>query len=145
MYSSGTGDNLSKRGELPARANYRVLKDLFFIENIGKKLSDYFIEHGYKKIVLYALTDITNALIKVLAGQKVEIEYIYDRNSKLTEWQGYEVRKPQNHNLIVTDSPILVTLIARHGEMEEFFAISNFSCDTCKYLDQRVCDVCKCV
>lgn len=124
-----TGDNLSKRGELPARANYRVLKDLFFIENIGKKLSDYFIEHGYKKIVLYALTDITNALIKVLAGQKVEIEYIYDRNSKLTEWQGYEVRKPQNHNLIVTDSPILVTLIARHGEMEEFLRKHEYAGD----------------
>ena len=124
-----TGDNLSKRGELPARANYRVLKDLFFIENIGKKLSNYFIEHGYKKIVLYALTDITNALIKVLEGQKVEIEYIYDRNSKLTEWQGYEVRKPQNHNLIATDSPILVTLIARHGEMEEFLRKHEYAGD----------------
>ena len=124
-----TGDNLSKRGELPARANYRVLKDLFFIENIGKKLSDYFIEHGYKKIVLYALTDITNALIKVLEGQEVEIEYIYDRNSKLTEWQGYEVRKPQNHSLTATDSPILVTLIARHGEMEEFLRKHEYAGD----------------
>lgn len=62
-------------------------------------------------------------------GQGVEIEYIYDRNSKLAEWQGYEVRKPQNHSLTATDSPILVTLIARHGEMEEFLRKHEYAGD----------------
>lgn len=115
-----TGDNLSKRGDIPAKANYCVLKDLFFIENIGSKLSDYFKKKGYDRIVLYALTDITKALIKVLEGQQVKIAYIYDKNSNLKEWNGYEVRKPLNASLAETKEPLLVTLIARHGEMEEF-------------------------
>lgn len=115
-----TGNNLSKRGEIPAKANYCVLKDLFFIDNVGEKLSDYFKKKGYDRIVLYALSDIAKALIKVLKGQSVEISYIYDRNSKLTEWNGCEVRKPLNENLMNTEEPLLVTLIARHGEMEEF-------------------------
>ena len=115
-----TGDNLSKRGDIPAKANYCVLKDLFFIENVGKKLSDYLKGKGYGRIALYALSDIAAALIKVMEGQEVKISYIYDRNSKLDEWNGYEVRKPLNVNLAKTEEPLLVTLIARHGEMEEF-------------------------
>ena len=75
---------------------------------------------GYKSIVLYALSDITNALIKVLDKEQIKISYIYDRNSKLTTWNGYEVRKPEDKNLIKTEEPILVSLIARHNEMEEF-------------------------
>ena len=115
-----TGDKLSMRGELPAKANYCVLKDLFFIENVGEKLSDYLKGKGYDRIALYALSDIAKALIKIMEGQSVKIAYIYDRNSKLTEWNGCEVRKPINRNLVKTKEPLLVTLIARHGEMEEF-------------------------
>lgn len=44
-----TGDNLSKRGELPARANYRVLKDLFFIENIGKNYQITLLNMGIRR------------------------------------------------------------------------------------------------
>lgn len=115
-----TGDYLSNRGELPAKANYRVMKDLFLIENIGDKLSNYLIEQGYHRIILYAITDIANALVKVLAGQPVKVEYIYDRNTYLKEWNGFEVRKPLYKNLKDTTEPILVTLVARHNEMEEF-------------------------
>lgn len=115
-----TGDHLSNRGELPAKANYRVLRDLFFIENIGEKLSDYLKSKGHNKIILYAISDIAQALVKVLENQDIEIAYVYDRNTKLTEWNGYEVRKPLHENLIRTPEPLLVTLIARHNEMEEF-------------------------
>lgn len=47
----------------------------------------------------------------------------------MTEWQGYEVRKPQNHSLTATDSPIRVTLIVRHGEMEEFLRKHEYAGD----------------
>lgn len=115
-----TGDHLSNRGELPAKANYRVLRDLFFIENIGEKLSGYLKSKGYNRIILYAISDIAKALVKVLDKQEIEIAYIYDRNTKLKEWNGYKVRKPLHENLKETSEPLLVTLIARHHEMEEF-------------------------
>ncbi len=115
-----TGDHLSNMGELPSKANYRVMKDLFLIEDIGRKLSDYLIQCGYHQIVLYAITDIAKALVKVLDGRDVKVEYVYDRNTKLKEWNGYEVRKPLHGNLKNTTEPILVTLVSRYGEMEEF-------------------------
>lgn len=115
-----TGDHLSNRGELPAKANYRVMKDLLLIEDIGAKLAGYFRDCGHNRIILYAITDIAKALIKVLEGQPVEIIYIYDRNSQLKEWGGLEVRKPLHENLKKTNEPLLVTLVARYGEMEEF-------------------------
>lgn len=115
-----TGEHLSNRGELPAKANYRVLKDLFLIDGIGGKLSGYLLEQGYNRIVLYAITDIACALMKVLEGQPVAIEYIYDRNTSLKEWNGFEVRKPLHESLKKTTEPLLVTLVARHNEMEEF-------------------------
>lgn len=115
-----TGEHLSNRGALPAKANYRVLKDLFLIDGIGEKLSGYLLEQGYNRIVLYAITDIACALVKVLEGQPVAIEYIYDRNTSLKEWNGFEVRKPLHESLKKTTEPLLVTLVARHNEMEEF-------------------------
>ena len=59
-----TGEHLSNRGELPAKANYKVLKDLFLTENVGEKLSDYFLSQGYRRIILYAITDIARAIVK---------------------------------------------------------------------------------
>lgn len=115
-----TGDHLSNRGELPVKANYRVLKKLFLIDDIGAKLANYINEQGFEHIILYAITDITKALLKVLAEQSVQILYIYDRNTPLTEWNGFEVKKPLHENLKNTTAPILVTLVARHNEMEEF-------------------------
>ena len=115
-----TGDHLSNRGELPAKANYDVMKRLFLMENVGEKLSEYLIGKGYRKICLYAITDIGRALMKVLKGQQLEVECIYDRNTRLTEWNGLEVKKPTHENLVELQLPLLVTLVPRHNEMEEF-------------------------
>lgn len=122
-----TGEHLSNRGELPAKANYRVMKDLFLIEGIGAKLADYLRGQGYDRIILYAITDVAQALLKVLDGQKIEIAYIYDRNTKLTEWNGLEVRKPLHEALIKTQEPLLVTLVPRHDEMEEFLRHQGYA------------------
>lgn len=124
-----TGDHLSNRGELPAKANYRVLRDLFFVENIGKKLADYLNAKGYHKIILYAISDIAQALVKVLADEDIDIAYVYDRNTRLTEWNGYQVRKPLHENLKETGEPLLVTLVARHNEMEEFLRHQGYEGD----------------
>lgn len=124
-----TGDHLSNRGELPAKANYRVLRDLFFVENIGKKLADYLNAKGYHKIILYAISDIAQALVKVLADEDIDVAYVYDRNTRLTEWNGYQVRKPLHENLKETEEPLLVTLVARHNEMEEFLRHQGYEGD----------------
>lgn len=124
-----TGDHLSNRGELPAKANYRVMKDLCLIDDIGVKLADYLKGQGYNRIILYAITDIAKALLKVLKDQPIEIAYIYDRNTKLVEWNGLEIKKPLYENLKKTKEPLLVTLVPRHGEMEEFLRHQGYEGD----------------
>ena len=124
-----TGDHLSNRGEIPAKANYEVMRALFLTENIGKKLSDYLIEKGYTHIALYATTDVGRALMKVLKGQKVVVDNVYDRNTCLKEWEGLEVKKPTNENLKQLQIPLMVTLVSRHDEMEEFLRKHEFAGD----------------
>ncbi len=124
-----TGDHLSNRGELPAKANYRIMKDFLLIEDIGKKLSDYLRENGYNRIILYAITDIAKALLNVLHGQPIEILCIFDRNTKLKEWNGLKVQKPLKEVLEVIKEPILVTLVPRHMEMEEFLRHQGYGGD----------------
>ena len=114
-----TGDHLSNRGEIPARANYRVMRDLFLIDNVGEKICNYLKDRGIDKVILYAISDIGKALVKVLEDQPITIEYVYDRNTSLTEWNGFKVEKPLHDNLVKTELPLLVTLIARHNEMVE--------------------------
>lgn len=116
-----TGDHLSDRGEIPAAAGYKVMRDLMLIDNIGKKLSDYLIGKGYRKITLYATTDIGKALLKVLNGQEIEISpFILDRNNNSKEWNGLTIQKPMEKFMENFEDPILVTLVARHHEMEMF-------------------------
>lgn len=124
-----TGDHLSNRGEIPAKANYEVMRALFLTENIGKKLSDYLIEKGHTHIALYATTDVGKALMKVLKGQDVVVDCIYDRNICLKEWEGLEVKKPTNENLKQLQIPLMVTLVPRHKEMEEFLRKHEFAGD----------------
>lgn len=115
-----TGDHLSNRGELPAKGDYRVFRNLFFIEDVGKKLADYLKERGIERIILYAVSEIGKALTKILKDQPVEILYIYDRNTHITEWNGYEVRTPACEALASTEEPLLVTLASRYGEIAEY-------------------------
>lgn len=115
-----TGEHLSNRGELPAKANYQIMKSLFLTEDIGRKLTEYFKRRGFNKIILYAITDIAESLVKVMKTQDIEITYIYDRNTTLSEWNGYSIKHPTNENLQKTHEPLLVTLVARHNEIEEF-------------------------
>ena len=91
------------------------------INNIGKKLSDYLISKGYRRITLYATTDIGKALLKVLKGQEIEIlPFILDRNNNSKEWNGLTIQKPMEKFMENFEGPILVTLVARHHEMEMF-------------------------
>lgn len=115
-----TGDHLSNRGELPAKANYRVMRKLFLTDDIGARLTDYLKGQEIESMVLYAISDIAEALLKILDGQPIRVLYIYDRNTTLTEWNSLEVKKPLHENLEQTTEPVLVTLVARHNEMEEF-------------------------
>lgn len=116
-----TGDHMSERGELPAEAGYKAMRDLMLIDNVGKKLSDYLIGKGYKNITLYATTDVGKALLKVLNGQEIEVSpFILDRNNSCEEWIGLKVYRPLKDFLCDFEGPILVTLVARHNEMVEF-------------------------
>lgn len=69
---------------------------------------------------MYVISDVAKALLKVLEGQQIWILYIYDRNTPLTEWNGMEVKKSLYENLEQTTKLVLITLVARHNEMEEF-------------------------
>lgn len=125
--SNWTGDHLSNRGELPAKANYRVMRNMFLTDDVGKKLSDYLKGLGYDSIVLYAISDIAAVLLKVLKEEEINIPYIYDRNTRITDWGGVDVKPPLHENLIDMREPLLVTLIARHGEVEEFLRHRGFA------------------
>ena len=122
-----TGDHLSNRGELPAKANYEVMRALCLTDEIGKKLSDYLIASGYTKIVLYAITDVARALLKVLKDQNIVVEGVFDRNTPLKIGEGFEVNKPTHDKLETLQSPLLITLVARHNEMVEFLSNRGYT------------------
>lgn len=63
----------------------------------------------------------------VLKEQKVKIAYIHDRNSELAKWNGYSVKKPIHANLAEEELLILMTLVVRHDEMEEYLRHQGFS------------------
>lgn len=121
-----TGEHLSNRGGIPAKENYDVLRDLFLVPDMGMKLADYFKKQGYQKIILYAISDVAEAVLRLLKEQDIEILYLYDRNTKLTEWNGLPIKKPTHENLEVTEEPILVSLIARHNEMADNLISLNY-------------------
>ncbi|MEG1875955.1 MAG: radical SAM protein [Lachnospiraceae bacterium] len=114
-----TGDHLSNRGDIPAKANYEILKKLFLNDEISSKLEKYFIGKGYTSIILYAITDIAKATKKILKSSKIYFPFILDRNTYLTEWEKLKVERPTHNLLTEIQEPILITLIPRHNEIEE--------------------------
>lgn len=136
-----TGDHLSNRGELPAKANYEVIRALCLTDGIGKKISDYLISNGYSKIALYAITDVARVLLKVLKDQDIVVESIFDRNTPLQNWEGFEINKPTHDKLEVLQSPLLITLVPRHNEMVEFVSKRGYTGDILCLKDilERIC------
>lgn len=114
-----TGDHLSNRGDIPSKANYSVMKSLFLIDDIGNKICSKIREKGYNSFVLYAISDVGKALIKVLSDTNIKIPYMYDRNTNITEWEGLEVIKPLQENIEKESNPIIISLIARNSEISE--------------------------
>ena len=116
-----TGDKISMRGEIPAKAKYEAMRNLMLIEDVGKKLSDKLISLGCNEIALYAIGDVCQALIKVLESDgRIRISHIYDRNSSLEIFSGYKIQKPNKQLLENEKLPILITLVARDEEMTEY-------------------------
>lgn len=122
-----TGDSLSNRGDIPARAALRVMNKLFLIENAGEKLGKILLDKGYEHIVLYAIGNLCKAVIQTLMGQSIKIDYIIDAHTHLTEFQGYEIKKATNEVFAEVNAPILVTLAARHNEMDEYIRHRGFN------------------
>lgn len=79
---------------------------------------------------MYATTDVGKALLKVLEGQEIEVSpFILDRNNNSEEWNGLTIQKPMEKFLCDFEGPILVTLVARHHEMEMFLRKRNYTGD----------------
>lgn len=114
-----TGDHLSIRGEIPAEAGYRAMRS-FYLTDGGKNLGNFLSGHGYKHIILYALGDLCKAAIDALRDSDVTIDYILDAHSGKKEFEGYQVKVPVEKELVKEKTPILVTLAARHQEMETY-------------------------
>ena len=102
---------------------------LALTENVGEKISDWLIGHGYSEIMLYAKTEIGRMLLRVLRGQTVKILGLYDHNPRLKEWEGYTVSYPSVKALQQENYPILVTLVPRHGEITESLRRHGYSGD----------------
>ncbi len=130
-----TGEHLSNRGDIPAKVHYDVLKKICLIPHIADKWKKYLAERGYSRLVLYAVTDIAKVLLNLFADNRIEVIYLYDRNTKLEECMGMQVRRPTHYNLQHTEEPILVTLAARHNEIEDNLRNAGFSGDILKLED----------
>ena len=92
----------------------------FYLTDGGKNLGKYLSGHGYKHIILYALGDLCKAAIDALRDSDVTIDYILDAHSGKKEFEGYQVKVPVEKELVKEKTPILVTLAARHQEMETY-------------------------
>jgi len=121
-----TGDNLSNRGDIPARAGLRVMNKLFLTENAGEKFAKVLKQKGYDHIVLYAIGNLCKAVIKTLENQGVTIDYIVDAHTQLKNFEGFDIKNTTNEVLSEVKVPILVTLAARHNEMEEYIRHRGF-------------------
>ena len=58
---------------------------------------------------------------------RIQIDYIIDAHTHLTEFQGYEIKKATNEVFAEVNAPILVTLAARHNEMDEYIRHRGFN------------------
>lgn len=60
---------------------FHVLKKWIDMKQKGENLSTYFIEKGYKKIAIYGMGDIGNALMKELENTGVQVVYGIDQRA----------------------------------------------------------------
>lgn len=60
---------------------FHVLRKWIDMKQKGKNLSAYFIENGYRKIAIYGMGDIGNALMKELENTDVQVVYGIDQRA----------------------------------------------------------------
>ena len=71
------GKELDKKND----AILQVMSQWLLLKQEGKNLSDYFLENGYKRIAVYGMHYLGEALLKELENSEVEVVYAIDKRA----------------------------------------------------------------
>ncbi len=96
---------------------YNVFYEWMKIHNSGRKLSEYFMDHGYRRIAVYGMMELGELICDELNGDgNVSVEYVIDRD-KRGEYKGLCVLSPDDD--LPDIDVIVVTAIHYLNEIEE--------------------------
>ena len=96
-----------------------------WMENInsGKKLSDYFINSGFRSVAIYGAGDLGKLVFEELNNTDVKVTYFIDRNAKvLKKFSGISVILPSDYNKLDSTDVIIITMSKCYDEISRMFA-----------------------
>lgn len=110
---------MRKKAELSSgkfSALFHVMNQWVKVKQDGKNLSSYFVQKGYRKIAVYGMSYVGEALLQELQGSEIEVVYGIDRRACSTK-TGIAIVSPEE-SLDSVDA-VVVTAVSFYDEIAE--------------------------
>ncbi|MEG1875954.1 MAG: SPASM domain-containing protein [Lachnospiraceae bacterium] len=121
------GHSDSLQGEIPAKANYEVLKKWHMSENPIERIKQILIENQSNGIILYGISEMAELLYKELSISNIKIIAIMDKYTTVERWQGLPVIRPIKSNVIDLKAMLLITLFNKYVYIKEDLIKEGFN------------------
>lgn len=108
-------DELQKQREF-----YTVLVRWIQLHNEGKRITEYLIDHGYKKVAIYGMKELGQCLFdEINASDNVCVGAIIDKNENF-EYGGLKTVSPDAD--LGDIDVVIITAIHYYGEIEDYLS-----------------------
>lgn len=110
------GHSSSLQGEIPSKAYYNILKKWHICSDPVKKLRSYMDNKGILSVALYGISEMTDIFYKIFVDSGIDVKYVIDKYSPLTEWRKIPVIRPIKKDSSVIDSEGIIIMLFNKKE-----------------------------
>ncbi len=115
---------LEKRLEEEVRVT-RLLNKIVSVEHLGYRIDKLMIEKKACSLGIYGIGAIGKAFLKMISKENLNYNiHLYDKNQYGNTWEGYEILKPTENHLQLSDV-IIISPVKQAWEIKD--TISNFN------------------
>ena len=103
----------------------RLLNKIVSVEHLGYRIDKLMIEKKACSLGIYGIGAIGKAFLKMISKENLNYNiHLYDKNQYGNTWEGYEILKPTENHLQLSDV-IIISPVKQAWEIKD--TISNFN------------------
>lgn len=126
------GHSQSLQGEIPAKANFDILRKWHLAEHPEEKVKNYLKERNQQGVVIYGLCEMADIVANVFECAGIEVVGIMDKYTPRDSWRNKKIQRPTREVLQAMSDIIFIAIANKAEYVEQDLRREGFKGDILK-------------